>query len=147
MVSNLFPLLGAMGRVLLASIFILSGPGKIFNASATAAFMSTGGLPNWPTLAVLVGILEVVAGLALAVGTFTRGSALALSAFTVLATLAFHAYWSAPIDQQLVQQLMFSKNIAIAGALLFVAANGAGAWSLDARRTPGIPAFGTRSAW
>ena len=40
---------------------------------------------------------------------------------------------SAPADQQLVQQLMFMKNLAIAGGLLFVAAFGAGPLSLDAR--------------
>jgi putative oxidoreductase len=33
-----------------------------------------------------------------------------------------------------MQQLLFFKNIAVVGGLLAIAANGAGAWSLDARR-------------
>ena len=39
-----------------------------------------------------------------------------------------------PADQQLIQQLLFLKNIAVVGGLLTIAACGAGAWSLDARR-------------
>jgi putative oxidoreductase len=34
----------------------------------------------------------------------------------------------------MMQQIMFFKNIAIAGGLLMMTAFGAGAWSLDARR-------------
>jgi uncharacterized membrane protein YphA (DoxX/SURF4 family) len=32
-----------------------------------------------------------------------------------------------------MQQLLFSKNIAVVGALLFLTAVGAGPWSLDSR--------------
>jgi putative oxidoreductase len=39
-----------------------------------------------------------------------------------------------PADKAYVQQLMFFKNIAVVGGLLTLAAWGAGAWSLDARR-------------
>src|SRR5262245_49832494 len=99
-----------VGRVLLALLFVLSGPGKIAQAAATAGFMASGGLPNSPALAVLVGLFEVVAGLALATGAFTRWAALALALFTAMASVMFHAYWLAPADQQFVQQLLFSKN-------------------------------------
>ena len=36
-------------------------------------------------------------------------------------------------DDQM-QQLLFMKNLAIAGGFLFLVARGAGDWSLDARR-------------
>ena len=45
-----------------------------------------------------------------------------------------------PADQAYVTQLMFFKNIAIVGGLLALAANGAGRWSLDARREGSIAA-------
>jgi putative oxidoreductase len=52
----------------------------------------------------------------------------------LLASVLFHAYWSAPADQAYVQQLLFMKNLAVAGGMFLVAALGAGPVSLDARR-------------
>jgi putative oxidoreductase len=120
-------------RFLLALMFILAGFGKLTNAAGTAQFMASGGLPNLPILALLVGLFEVLAGAALIVGFKARWAALALAAFTAIATLLFHAYWSKPADQQYIQQLMFLKNFAVVGGMLAVAALGAGAWSVDAR--------------
>ena len=120
------------GRFLLALMFILAGFGKLANAGATAQFMASGGLPNMPSLAVLVGLFEVLAGIALIVGFKARWAALALAIFTAVATLMFHAYWSMPADQQYIQQLMFLKNLAVVGGMLAVAALGAGPWSVDA---------------
>jgi putative oxidoreductase len=59
---------------------------------------------------------------------------LALALFTLVASFIFHAYWAAPADQVFVTQLLFFKNIAVAGGLMALAAFGAGAWSFDARR-------------
>jgi putative oxidoreductase len=79
-------------------------------------------------------VIELVGGLALLVGFGTRIAALALALFTLVASFYFHAYWAVPAEQQMMQQLMFFKNIAITGGLLAFAAFGAGALSLDARR-------------
>jgi putative oxidoreductase len=46
----------------------------------------------------------------------------------------FHGYWALPADQQGLQSIMFWKNVAIAGGLLFVAAHGAGRYALDGGR-------------
>jgi putative oxidoreductase len=48
--------------------------------------------------------------------------------------VVFHAYWAVPADQAMVQQLMFFKNFAVVGGLLVLAAYGAGALSVDAKR-------------
>ena len=57
-----------------------------------------------------------------------------MAAFTLLATVLFHNYWAMPADQQMMQQLMFMKNLAITGGLLVLFAFGPGSLSLDARR-------------
>jgi putative oxidoreductase len=57
-----------------------------------------------------------------------------LALFTIVASYFFHNYWAVPQDQQFVQQLLFFKNVAVAGGLLSVAAWGAGAWSVDSAR-------------
>ena len=85
--------------------------------------------------AVLAIVVEVGGALALLLGWGTRWAALALALFTVVASVLFHNFWSVPIEQAMVQQLMFFKNIAVAGGLLVLAAFGAGALSVDARRS------------
>ncbi len=124
--------LAPLGRALIALLFIPAGYGKLTAAEATAQYMASGGLPAWPALAALVGLFELVAGAALLAGYKQRWAALALAAFTVVATLLFHNYWAAPPEQQFVQQLLFFKNLAALGGMLFIAATGASAWSVDA---------------
>jgi putative oxidoreductase len=54
--------------------------------------------------------------------------ALALAGFSILSAILFHGNVA---DQ--TQQIMFMKNLAIAGGFLFLVANGAGKISLDRR--------------
>jgi putative oxidoreductase len=123
-----------VARVLLALMFILAGLSKFTGLEGTAGYIGSKGLPMPMALAVLTATLEVVGGLALAVGYQARIAALALAVFTVLASFLFHNFWAAPADQAYLQQLMFMKNLAVAGGLLFVFSLGAGPASLDARR-------------
>jgi putative oxidoreductase len=51
-----------------------------------------------------------------------------LAGFALATAVLFHTNWA---DQ--MQMVMFLKNLSIAGAFLMLAANGAGAFSLDAR--------------
>jgi putative oxidoreductase len=134
MIDSLKAPLVVAGRILLALMFVISGAGKLGNIAGTAGYIASAGLPAASVLAVLVGLLEVVAGIALIVGFKARWAALALGLFTLLASVVFHAYWSAPAAQQYVQQLMFMKNLAVAGGMFIVASLGAGPLSLDARR-------------
>jgi putative oxidoreductase len=55
----------------------------------------------------------------------------------VAASVVFHAFWSAPADQQYVTQLLFMKNISVAGGMLLISALGAGPLSIDARLAAG----------
>jgi putative oxidoreductase len=50
----------------------------------------------------------------------------------------FHQFWAVPAEQQMVQQLMFMKNLAVAGGMFIVAALGAGPLSFDNRGAAGI---------
>lgn len=123
-----------LARVLLALMFILAGLNKFAGLEGTAGYIASKGLPLPALLAFATALLEVVAGLALAVGFFARPAALALALFTLLASVLFHPFWAVPADQAMVQQLMFMKNLAIAGGLLLVFSFGAGPASVDARR-------------
>ena len=134
MLDSIKPSIVVVGRVLLALMFVLSGFGKLGNIAGTAGYIASGGLPAATALAVLVGLFEVLAGLALAIGFKARWAALGLALFTLLASLLFHQFWAAPAGQQMVQQLMFMKNLAIAGGMFVVVALGAGPLAFDSRR-------------
>jgi putative oxidoreductase len=121
-------------RLLMVALFLPAGIGKLTGFAGTGGYISSVGLP-FPTLAAAVAmIVEIVGSLALLAGFGTRIAALVLAAFTLVASFFFHAYWGVPADQAFMQQLLFFKNIAVVGGLLAIAANGAGAWSLDSRR-------------
>lgn len=121
-------------RLLMVALFLPAGVGKLTGFAGTVGYISSVGLP-FPTLAAAVAaIVEIVGSLALLAGFGTRIAALVLAAFTLVASFFFHNYWGVPADQAFMQQLLFFKNIAVVGGLLAIAANGAGAWSLDSRR-------------
>jgi len=120
-----------VGRVGLALLFLWSGYGKFAYSAATVGYMQAYGMPAAELLIWPVALLEVLAGLMLALGWKTRWAALALIAFTVPATFIFHPYWGVPADQVMNQQIHFMKNLAILGGLLSVFAHGSGRYSLD----------------
>lgn len=126
--------LSLIGRLLLAALFLPAGISKIGGFAGTAGYIASKGLPLPEVGAALAIAVEILGGLALILGFGTRLAALALALFTLVATFIFHNYWGVPADQAFVQQLMFNKNIAVVGGLLVLAAHGAGAWSLDAKR-------------
>ena len=123
-----------VGRILLALMFLIAGIGKIGDGFAgTVGYISSVGLPMPQLAAIGAIIVEIVASLALIIGWKTRWAALALAIFTVAAALLFHNYWAMPANQQMMQQIIFMKNLAVAGGLLMLAVAGPGAWSVDRR--------------
>jgi putative oxidoreductase len=114
------------GRVLLAHIFLLAGINKITGYSGTQGYMEAMGVPGM--LLPLVILLEIGGALALIAGWQTRLAAYALALFSIVSALIFHSNLG---DQ--MQMILFMKNWAMAGGLLVLAANGAGAFSLNNR--------------
>ena len=114
-----------VGRVLIAAIFILSGWGKIAAYAGTQAYMQSAGVPGG--ILPLVILVELGGGLAIVLGLYTRAVAVVLAGFSIIAGFLFHH----GADQ--VSQIMFLKNVAMAGGFLFLVANGPGRISLDAK--------------
>lgn len=124
--------LALIGRLLFVLLFLPAGFSKVTGFAGTVGYISSVGLPMSTPAAMLAILVEVGGSLALLAGFGSRIAALALAAFTLSASFFFHNYWGVPADQVMVQQLMFFKNMAIAGGLLVLAAHGPGAWSLEA---------------
>ena len=125
---NKTPYIGAVGRLLIAALFLISGLGKIAMPALTLGFIASVGLP-FPLLAYLVAIvIEVGGGILLILGYQSRIVAGVMAAFTVAAALGFHRDFA---DQNAMAH--FLKNISITGGLLQIVALGAGTFSLDNR--------------
>lgn len=132
-------------RVLLSAMFILSGYPKLLDPAGTAGMIAGAGFPAATALAYLAGIFELVVGLFVLVGFQTRISAILLALFSAFTGLMFHSGainmpdFPAAANGMLTMfnGLMMMKNLTIAGGFLALAAAGAGAYSLDARRGSG----------
>ena len=118
------PYLELVGRVLIAGLFVLSGWSKIGGYAAAQGYMQSAGVAGG--LLPLVIALELGGGIAIVAGLFTRPVAVLLAGFSILTALLFHA----GADQ--IQQIMFLKNLGLAGGFLFLAAHGGGRLSVDA---------------
>ena len=117
-----------LGRFLLALIFVVSGVGKIGAYAGTQAYMDSMGVPG--VLLPLVIALEILGGLAIIVGWQARIVAFLLAGFCLLSAVLFHGNIG---DQG--EQIQLLKNLGLAGGFLMIDAHGAGAWSLDNRRS------------
>jgi putative oxidoreductase len=120
--------LALVGRILLATLFIVGGVGKLAAPGPTQGYIAAAGLPL-PVLAYAVAlIVELGGGILLLVGYRTKVVAAVLAAFCVVTALVFHHSFG---DQN--QMIHFMKNLAITGGLLQLAAFGPSRIALDSR--------------
>lgn len=110
------------GRIALAALFLPAGVGKLGNLAGVSGLIASKGLPIPIVIAAAVAAFEIAASLALLAGWRTRWTALTLAAFTVLAGVLFHDFWTVSEMQRMAQQQAFFKNVGIAGGLLLLAA-------------------------
>ena len=120
-----------LGRLLIAAVFIFDATVLERSWDNNLAFMANIGLPAAiPTNAYLLALVlcQLVGGIMIVFGFWTRLAALAFAAFCVATAVLFHRnLGSTDVTIQA------GKDLAIAGGFLFLAAAGPGGWSLDAR--------------
>lgn len=121
-----------VGRLMIGLPFAMSGLSKLGAYSATTAMISAVGLPVPPLAYAVAVIVELGGGLLLIAGYQARSVATALALFSIAAAVSFHSNFA---DQN--QMIHFLKNVMMAGGLLQIAAFGAGALSIDNRRSNG----------
>ncbi|MDD5325706.1 MAG: DoxX family protein [Polaromonas sp.] len=134
MLDSLKNPLSLIGRLFFVLLFLPAGWGKLTGFAGSVAYTASGGIPMPEVATAVALVIEIVGSLALIFGFGTRWAALALALFTFVASFFFHNYWAVPDAQVMVTQLLFFKNMGVVGGLLTLAAWGAGAWSVDARR-------------
>ncbi|MFI4967171.1 MAG: DoxX family protein [Gammaproteobacteria bacterium] len=113
-----------LGRILMVAIFLSAGYSKLTHYEYMQGYMVSLGVPGWSMPFII--LWELGGGLAILLGLFTRPVALLLAGFCVISALIAHLH---PADQE--QMINFMKNLSMTGGFIYVAATGAGAFSLD----------------
>jgi putative oxidoreductase len=124
MIDRFEDILRRVGRMMLASLFLLAGINKVLNYNATLVMMDGAGVQPAALLLPPTIALELGAGGLIVVGNrYSFPSALALAAYTLATNVFFHRFWSFEGDLAQLQLSLFFKNVAIIGALLYLAAS------------------------
>lgn len=114
-------------RLVVGLVFIMHGGMKLFSFgfSGTTAFMHQVGIPLPAVAGVVVMFVELLGGIALVVGLFTRWASLLLAVdmLVVILKVRLHGGFFAPNG--------FEHELTLLGAVLTLAMLGAGAVSLD----------------
>lgn len=120
----------AIGRVMIALLFIAAGVDKLADFDTRVVEMGYMGVPfgelsRSALLAVAITI-EIVGGLLLVLGLYARYAAAAILVFVIAVTCFYHPAWFEPR-----QTMQLFKNLAITGGLLYIIAHGPGRLSVD----------------
>ena len=124
--TTLTPLALLAGRILIVGIFIYDATVILSGWDASVRYVERFGVPA--AALPLAVTLQLVGGVMVALGVLTRLTALAFVGFCVMTAMVFHNNLA-----NAGEVLHFGKDLALAGGFLFLVANGAGAWSVDAR--------------
>ena len=114
----------ALGRIFLASLFLIEGVKKFFLQEETIIYMEEYGVPEilfFPSL-----VLEILFPILLIIGYKTKISASIMALFTLTVAIIFHSDF-----QNHLELIAFLKNVAIAGGFLVIIANDPKICSID----------------
>lgn len=123
-----------ISRLLLATLFVMMGWGKLTDFSGAIAYMSATGAPLPSLSAVIAIVVELGLGLLLAFGAFTAPIALLFALYTIATGFIGHHYWTFSGMERYDMWIHFYKNFSIAGGFLALASAGPGRFSLDTLR-------------
>jgi len=120
--ESLSSLLVTIGRIGIASLFILGGMNKTLSYSDTLKQMDEVGLPVSAILLPLVILLELGGGFTVALNRrLALPAVLALASFTLSTNIVFHDFWNMEGELAALELSLFFKNLSIVGALLLLA--------------------------
>jgi putative oxidoreductase len=125
-----------IGRILISAVFIIAGFGKITGFSGEEMFVASKHLPL-PAVALGIAlVIELVGGLAILLGLYTKFTAWIVFLYMIPTTFLFHNFWAMQGAAHDDNMLHFEKNLAIMGGLLTLATFGPGSMSVDGARAP-----------
>lgn len=127
--------LSPVARLMLALVFIVAGFQKLGAYQQTVSYMEGQGVPG--LLLPIVLLVEIGGGLMVALGWHARYAAAVLALFSLAAGLVFQlmpALEAYDPDLFYGHISHFWKDVAIAGGMAMIVANGPGLFSMEARK-------------
>ena len=118
-------------RLLLATLFLIFGWRKLRDFSGTVKQVAQLGVPVPVLAAGVATFMELPVAFAVAVGAFTRPSALLMSFYTLGTALIGHRYWTMAGADYVDGMDSFYKNLSIMGGFLLLYITGPGKYSID----------------
>jgi putative oxidoreductase len=132
MISDINDVVILVARLLLATLFLIFGWRKLRDFSDTVSQLVQLGVPTPVLAAGVATFMELPVAFAIAVGAFTRPSALLMALYTLGTALIGHRYWTVKGAGYVDSMDSFYKNLGIIGGFLLLCITGAGKYSIDA---------------
>src|ERR1700723_4784674 len=132
MINGINDELTLAARLLLATLFLIFGYRKLRDYSGTGSQLVQLGVPMPVLAAAVATFMELPVAFAVAVGAFTRPSALLLVFYTLGTALIGHRYWTMTGADLVDSMDSFYKNLSIMGGFLLLYVTDAGKFSIDA---------------
>ena len=119
-----------VARLAISALFLWAGFRKVFNWHATEDYMQTK-QTKWISFLLPIAVsFQILGGLSVALGFYSRIGALLLIAFTLPATIQMHDFWHLAGKERIAEKAHFLKDLAIVGGLLLLILMGSGQYSL-----------------
>ena len=113
-----------LGRVLLASLFLMAGVNKLINEAPYLTRLTEVGFELAHAVLWTTAAFEIIGALMIIVSNrWTPIAAIALAIFAISTNVFFHQFWTFTGEMRQLELSLFFKNIAICGALLYLASN------------------------
>ncbi|TCJ28312.1 DoxX family protein [Nocardioides jejuensis] len=110
-----------VGRILFVVLFLLSAVGHFAQTDYMAGYAKSKGLPFAKLNVLASGLVFGLAGLAIAFGVYGDLAGIVLALVLVPTALIFHTFWKESGEAKAMTQIMFNKDLALAGGALALA--------------------------
>ena len=127
----MYHLFDLIGRIMMSAIFVFEAIDSIMYAEQTKITMAEYGI-FWKQDLLLYGSITmlIIGALMLLIGYRVKFGVWLLLLYWIPVTCIIYSFWNDPVETQRLNAIFFMRNIAIAGGLLIIAANGAGKYSI-----------------
>lgn len=110
-----------IGRILFGGFFVMSGLNHFMKAQMLKGYAQSKKVPMPGVMVFISGLMLLLGGLGIVLGTYVAWSVLLLVLFLVPTSFMMHNFWSdRDLQTKMANQINFMKNMALTGAALML---------------------------